>query len=174
MTFSRTFALTIALLLLATVPAQAADTTAKTLAPGASAPEFTLKDLDGKPHKLSDYRGKVVAVNFWATWCPPCRKELPSMERTYQTLKHKNFVILGVEVGEEWDAVQSFLNQVPVTYPILLDKDSAVSQKWKIIGLPATYLIDARGRIVEIINGGRDWDDPKFRSKLTKLLKANR
>lgn len=134
------------------------------------APDFTLKDLDGKPHKLSDYRGKVVVVNFWATWCPPCRAEMPSMERTYEALKGRPFAMVGVEVGEEWESVQAFVEQTGVKYPILLDSDSAVSRNWHVVGLPTSYVIDAEGQVVGVIVGGRDWSEPAMRDRLTRLL----
>jgi peroxiredoxin len=140
-------------------------------APG---PDFTLRDLDGKAHKLSDYRGKVVVLNFWATWCPPCRAEMPSMERTYAALNKKPFTIIGVEVGEEWETVQTFVAQTGVSYPILLDTDSSVSHKWSVVGLPTSYIIDPQGRVVDVIVGGRDWSTPAMRDRLAKLLPALR
>ncbi|MHB8453566.1 MAG: peroxiredoxin family protein [Acidiferrobacterales bacterium] len=135
-----------------------------------NAPDFTLKDLDGKAHRLSDYRGKLVIVNFWATWCPPCRREMPSMERLYEQLKGRQFVILGVEVGEGWDVVQPFVEQMKVNYPILLDRNAAISQKWHLMGLPTSYVIDPQGRIAAVIVGGRDWMDPGLRAQMVHLL----
>lgn len=137
---------------------------------GSPAANFTLKDLNGKNHKLSDYRGKLVVLNFWATWCPPCRAEIPSMERTYEALKGRGLTIVGVEVGEGWETVQGFVEQIGAKYPILLDTSSAVSHQWHVVGLPTSYVIDPQGRIVETIVGGRDWSTPAMRDRLIKLL----
>lgn len=135
-----------------------------------AAPNFTLKDLNDKTHSLSDFRGKVVAVNFWATWCPPCRKELPSMQRAYKDYHKKGFVILGVNEGEDWDTIAPFLENFSLTYPILLDKESTVIGKWKVLGLPTTFIVDRKGRITHRINGGRNWDDPAFRKALEAAI----
>jgi len=134
------------------------------------APDFALQDLDGKTHRLSDYRGKLVIVNFWATWCPPCRREIPSMERLYADLKGRQFVILGVEVGEDWDVVQPFVEQMKIKYPILLDRHAALSPQWHMMGLPTSYVIDPHGHITNVIVGGRDWSDPQLRAQLIRLL----
>lgn len=138
------------------------------------APNFSLTDTNDKVRKLSDYRGHVVAVNFWATWCPPCRKELPSMQKTYKALKKTGFRIIGVNVGEKWDTVASFLSNLSLTYPIVLDKDSSAMQKWHIIGLPTTFIVDKEGRIIYRITGGRDWNDPAFRKKLKMIIKQDK
>lgn len=162
---------TLAVLFVAVTPAAvlAAPATAPRLAP-----DFTLKDLNGKPHRLSDYRGNVVLLNFWATWCPPCRHEMPSMQRAYEALQDRGFVIVGVEVGEGWETVAPFVDQMHVTYPILLDESSSISRQWRVVGLPMTYVIDPRGRVVDAIVGGRDWSDPALRARLIKLLPAAR
>lgn len=138
----------------------------------APAPLFELVDLNNNKVKLKDYRGKVVAVNFWATWCPPCRKELPSMQHTYAAYKDKGFEILGVNVGEDWDTVALFLGNFSLTYPILFDTDSKIIEQWKVLGLPSTFIIDKKGNITHRINGGRDWDNPKFREALLKIIEA--
>ena len=139
-----------------------------------AAPDFMLKDLNGKPHKLSDYRGKVVLLNFWATWCPPCRAEIPSMESMYRALKNRNFVIIGVEVGEDVASVWPFVEEQKITYPILLDRDSAVSNTWKAVGIPTSFLIDPQGRVADMFVGGRDWSDPALRARITSLLPKRR
>lgn len=138
------------------------------------APDFSLRDTDNKLRKFSDYRGHVVAVNFWATWCPPCRKELPSMQMTYNALKKTGFRIIGVNVGEKWDTVASFLNNFSLTYPIVLDTDSSAMEKWNITGLPTTFIVDKQGRIIYRITGGRDWNDPAFRNKLKMIIKQDK
>lgn len=138
-----------------------------------AAPEFTLTDLERKTHRLSSYRGKVVMVNFWATWCPPCRKELPSMERLWQTLKNEDFILLAVNVGEEDDLILPFIfsTGTELTFPILLDKPGEIIKAWPVKGLPTTFVIDRRGRIVYRAVGGREMDDPQIVETLRTLLR---
>ncbi|MEJ2362425.1 MAG: TlpA disulfide reductase family protein [Gammaproteobacteria bacterium] len=138
------------------------------------APNFSLHDTNDKVRKLSDFRGHVVAVNFWATWCPPCRKELPSMQKTYKALKKTGFRIVGVNVGEKWDTVATFLDNFSLSYPIVLDTDSTAMQKWHIVGLPTTFIVDKQGRIIYRITGGRNWNDPAFRKKLEMIIKQDK
>lgn len=92
------------------------------------------------------------------------------MERTYEKLKDRGFVILGVEVGEGWSIVQPLVAQMKITYPILLDQNAAVSRKWGMVGLPTSYVIDPHGRLVDVLVGGRDWSAPKLQARLTQLL----
>lgn len=163
--------------IVAPVPAKAGVSEKQTIDPVSAvkpAPDFSLRDTDNKVRKLSDYRGHVVAVNFWATWCPPCRKELPSMQETYKALKKTGFRIIGVNVGENWDTVASFLANLSLTYPIVLDTDSSAMEKWNIIGLPTTFIVDKKGRIIYKIAGGRNWNDPAFRKKLKKIIKQDK
>lgn len=142
---------------------------AGTTKPGA--PELGIPDIDGKQVNLSQYRGKVVAVNFWATWCPPCREELPSMQHTYEQLKGKGFVILAVNIGEPWDTVTPFVTQLKLSFPVLLDQENLMMQRWKAMGLPTTYIVGRDGNIVKRITGGRDWNSPEFRALLDSALK---
>ena len=132
--------------------------------------DLRLLDLDDKMVSLQDFRGKTVIINFWATWCPPCRKELPSMQRTYAKYKSENFVILGVNVGEGWDVIAPFLSPFNLEFPILLDSDSAQLTKWRAIGLPTSFIVSRQGIVTHRITGGRDWDDPDFRKELEKIL----
>lgn len=136
------------------------------------APELVLQDLAGKQQRLSEQRGKIVAVNFWATWCPPCRKELPSMQNTYDAFSKDGFEILAVNVGEDWETVAPFLENFDVTFPVLFDQDSTAIGQWKVLGLPTTFLVDADGKITHRINGGRDWDDPGFRKELEAIIRS--
>ncbi len=136
------------------------------------APSFELVNLNDKKIRLEDYRGKVVAVNFWASWCPPCRKELPSMQRTYEAFKDKGFVILAVNIGESWDTVAPFLGNFTLKFPILFDSQSKIVDQWKVFGLPSTFILDKKGNVTHRINGGRDWDDPVFRKALLKIIEA--
>ena len=143
------------------------------LKPAKSASDFTLPDLDGKPVKLSDYRGKVVLVNFWATWCPPCRREMPSMERLSQRLKGQPFVILAVNQQEEADQVFAFTGQLEPapTFPILFDRNSTVSHAWNVLGLPASFIVDKQGRVAYWAMGGREFDHPEIEQTIRALLK---
>ncbi|MDO8703547.1 MAG: TlpA disulfide reductase family protein [Sulfuricaulis sp.] len=136
-----------------------------------AAPDFTLKGEDGKTYRLSDYRGQVVLLNFWATWCPPCRYEMPSMERAHRKVKGKNIAILAVNVGEDENTVFAFTGHYPVTFPLPLDIDGSVIQKYPVIGLPTTYVIDPRGNVTHRAVGSREWDDDQLLDRLRKLLK---
>ena len=136
------------------------------------APALVLKDLDGQSHDLSKLRGKVVLINFWATWCPPCRREMPSMERLSNALEGEPFVVLAVDVGEDRDTIETFTSQLDITptFPILLDADSRTLQAWKVAGLPSTFVIDRQGRIVASAIGGREFDHPQLVQAIRKLL----
>ena len=136
-----------------------------------AAPEFTLQGEDGKTHRLTDYRGKVVVLNFWATWCPPCRYEMPSMERAHQKVQGEDIVLLAVNVGESEDQVFEFTGQYPVSFPLLLDTDGAVIKKYPVIGLPTTFVIDPRGVVTHRAVGGREWDNEQLLGQLRQLLK---
>ncbi len=133
------------------------------------APDFALLDLDGEIHRLSDYQGKVVIVNFWATWCPPCRKEMPSMQRAWEQVKDENIVILAVDVGESEETVFAFLGLAPVEFPLLLDQDSKAITRWPVKGLPTTYVVDPEGRLAYRAIGGREWDDPGLLETVRQL-----
>jgi thiol-disulfide isomerase/thioredoxin len=126
------------------------------------APALKLKDLDGKTHDLAQLRGKVVLINFWATWCPPCRREMPSMERLAQAFKGRPLVVLAVDVGEDADTIEAFTSQLDTvpTFPILLDTRSRSMQSWKVAGLPTTFLVDRQGRIVASALRGRHLRHP--------------
>ncbi len=140
-----------------------------------AAPAFTLEDMDGERHSLGDYRGKVVMLNFWATWCPPCRREIPSMESIYQDLEEQGFVVLAVNEFEEVDHVFAYMGQLSVfpSFPILFDSDSKVSQLYGVKGLPTTLLIDKQGRVVYRAVGGRDFDHQAVRAIVRGLLAAD-
>ena len=136
------------------------------------APALKLKDLDGRTHDLVQLRGRVVLINFWATWCPPCRREMPSMERLSQTLKGEAFSVLAVDVGEDADTIDAFTAQLDatLTFPILLDTRSRTLQAWKVAGLPTTFLVDRQGRIVASAIGGREFDHPEIVKAIRELL----
>ncbi len=136
------------------------------------APDFTLENFDGEKQSLHDFRGQVVMLNFWATWCPPCRREIPSMESIYQDLGKHGFVVLAVNEFEEPDHVFAYTGQLSVdpTFPILFDRDSSVSQLYGVKGLPTTVLINKQGKIVYRAVGGRDFDHPDVRKIVQSLM----
>jgi peroxiredoxin len=151
---------------------------AQTMTPVAdrpTTPDFALKDIDGKLRRLSENRGKVVLVNFWATWCPPCRREMPSMQRAWKQLKGENFEMLAVNVGEDEDTIFGFTfsTGVELTFPILLDRDAQVIKAWPVIALPTSFVVDPQGRIVYRAVGGREWDDPELLKKIRELMRPD-
>jgi peroxiredoxin len=136
------------------------------------APDFTLEDMDAKKFSLKDYRGKVVLLNFWATWCPPCRREMPSMERLHRKFKSQNFIVLAVNQMEGGDQVFTFTGglELDPTFPILFDKDSSVSRAFGVQGLPTTYLIDKKGNVRFRAIGGREFDHPEVEKQILQLM----
>ena len=134
------------------------------------AAEFELSALDGSPLRLQDQRGKVVLLNFWATWCPPCVQEMPQLEQLYQALRQQPFVVWAVAMKEGRDKVAPFMDTYQLQFPALLDTDGAVSARYGVRGLPATYLIDCSGNLVGQAFGPRDWTGEAVRTLLTALL----
>jgi len=132
---------------------------------------FTAKDIDELQYRLSDYRGKVVVLNFWATWCPPCREEMPSMNRAHHKLKKDNVVILAVNVGEDEDTIFEFTGNYPVDFPLLMDRDGLVIKKFPVMGLPTTYIISPAGIVTHRTVGGRAWDDDALLDELRRMQK---
>ncbi len=120
---------------------------------GSLAPEFELTDLEGTQHRLSQYRGDVVLLNFWATWCEPCRVEMPAIDKKYQALRGKGFVVLGVDFDEPATEVRAFRDQVKVSFPLLLDPGGKVQGLYRILGYPTSFFVDREG-IVRIMHIG--------------------
>jgi len=139
---------------------------------GGAAPEFQLADLQGRPVALSDLRGKVVYVNFWATWCVPCRDEAPALQRLYDGLRGEGFEILAATIDAENDvaAVEAFRKQYGLLFPILLDTRKEAYTRYGATGVPETYLIDSEGRLAEAYIGPRNWDDPRYARAIRRLL----
>jgi len=136
-----------------------------------AAPNFKLENQEEKFVQLTDFKGKVVVINFWATWCPPCRKEMPSMQRAWEILKKEGIMMLAINVGEDSDAIFAFTAEYPVDFPLLMDKTSSVSREWRVRGLPSTYIIDPQGRIIYQAIGGREWDAPELLEQIRALKK---
>ena len=125
---------------------------------GAAAPNFTLPDLDGNMVSLADYKGKVVLLNIWATWCPPCVEEMPSMEKLHQELKDEKFVILAVSIDELGaKAVQPFMKKYKLSFLSLTDTAGTIKNLYQTTGVPESFIIDKNGSIVEEVIGPRDW-----------------
>lgn len=139
---------------------EAAPAEATGLAVGDVAPDFELTTMDGETVRLSDYRGERVFVNFWATWCPPCRAEMPDMQTLYEE-QDVPFEILAVNLTESEQSEQnitSFTEDFGLTFPILLDMDSATAEKYKVKAVPASYMIDTEGRIAFVAPGAMHYD----------------
>jgi thiol-disulfide isomerase/thioredoxin len=134
-------------------------------------PPLALRDLAGRAVSLADYQGRVVLVNFWASWCPPCVHEMPSMERLAQRLAGTPFVILGVNMAESPASVRGFLAaRVGVSFPILLDSDGAALKRWQVFAFPTSFVIDKKGKIRYALFGATEWDDAAVVEKLRALL----
>lgn len=127
---------------------------------GKEAKPFTLKDLEGKDVSLSDYKGKIVFLNFWATWCPPCRQEMPSMDALQKILGTNDFVILALATDRKGvELVKPFVEEKKLSLKVLIDDKSNVSDDYGVVALPTTYIIGRDGVIIELVRGGAEWDD---------------
>jgi thiol-disulfide isomerase/thioredoxin len=161
--------LCLVLTLAACGPAWAAGGTMKPFTGGGETPPLALRDLQGRQHKLADYKGKVVVLNFWATWCDPCREEMPAMQRLQDKLAGK-LVVLAVDYGEGPPRVGDFLKKVPVRFTVLLDRDTSAATAWKVKVLPTTLVIDPAQRIRYVAVGDVGWDTPPVEAEIVKLL----
>src|SRR3972149_5714860 len=132
-------------------------------------PDFVLPDPTGKKLSLKDFRGKLVMLNFWATWCAPCREEMPTMERLSQEFKKKGFVIVAVNVKDKRKDALAFIKELKLTYPVVFDPDGQVGLLYGAWGLPATYLIGPTGEGLARMWGPADWYSPGAR-QLIKVL----
>ncbi|WP_260293233.1 TlpA family protein disulfide reductase [Sedimenticola hydrogenitrophicus] len=142
------------------------------IAPVTPAPPLVLSALDGVTHRLSDYQGQVVVINFWSSWCTPCRREMPSLEQAWQRLRPFGVTVLGVAMQDDPEVVGRFLRKSGVTFTILMDPDGKASQRWPFSGIPATFVLDRQGRIVYRAMGLREWDSDEIIDRLIELAET--
>ena len=140
---------------------------------GRPLPDFTLTDLHGKEHKLSHLKGKVVMVNFWATYCTPCIKEMPSMQRLDKKFKGNPFQILAINMAEDHASVEAFMkrHKIEVTFPILLNTAGDVAEAWMVTAVPTTFVIDRQGHIRYALYGAIEWDSDEVIKTVDDLMK---
>jgi len=134
------------------------------------APDFTLKDLNGINIPLSSFKGKVVLLNFWATWCPPCRDEMPALSKLYHVLKNRGLEVVAVSTDRSINDIKDFLEKNKVNFPVLFDADRSAARLYRVFSMPTTFLIDRSGKIVEKFYGEYDWTEPETKGKIEKLL----
>jgi peroxiredoxin len=137
-----------------------------------AASDIELPDLAGRPVRLRDYRGRVVLLNFWATWCVPCREEMPALEVLAQELGPRGLAVVGVNFKEPRSKVEAFVQEIGLRFPMLLDSEGRVGQTYPVFALPVTFVVDRRGMLVGTVLGIRDWTGPDARAYLGRLLAA--
>ncbi|HJP18552.1 MAG TPA: TlpA disulfide reductase family protein [Nitrospinota bacterium] len=143
----------------------------KSLKIGQATPSFSLKNLEtGEKESLENYKEKVLLINFWASWCIECVKEMPSLEQLYKSLKKHGFEVLGISTDLDEENVVYFLKEHPVSFPILLDLDNAVGLNYKLKFIPISFLLDKKHKIQNIFYGSKEWDKKEIRRLIEKLL----
>ncbi len=142
---------------------------------GMTAPDFSLPDLQGRTQRLSDHRGKVVLLNFWATWCKPCKEEMPSMQVLWENLKNQDFVMLAVSMDRVTTTkdIPPFVESLKLSFPILTDSWGQTDKRYKLMGVPETYIIDQNGMLREKVIGPRDWTRPESIDTIVRLLQKH-
>ena len=138
---------------------------------GGPAPAFTLAGLDGVQEALSQYKGQVVMVNFWATWCGPCQQEMPLLDQMYKKYKPAGFTLIGVNVDKESPAVKELLARKPVSFPVLLDPANQVSKAYHVDEMPSSVIIDRKGQIRYIHRGYRPGDENDYQDRIRQLIR---
>ena len=136
------------------------------------APDFTLHDADGETFELAKTRGNWVFLHFWASWCGPCRKEMPTIQKLADTIQDKNFRIVMINTAEDEDTIFEFLSTIDVELNTLMDVDGLVTEVWKPRGLPTTFLINPKGEVKYQAIGGREWGEPKYANFIKKLISS--
>ena len=164
-------------LLIAMGPSSPGNTSGGTTSPmesdsivNSKAPDFTLKDINGKNITLSSFRGKVVLLNFWATWCPPCRAEMPALNRLYRETKQRGLEIIAVSTDRSLDHVKDFTAKNKVDFIMLFDENRTAAKQYRVFSMPTTFLIDRNGMVVEKFYGEYDWTEPETKGRIEKLL----
>ena len=135
------------------------------------APDFTLPAQSGKPIELAQYKGQVVMLNFWASWCGPCRQEMPLLDSIYKKYGKLGFTMVGVNVEPDTKAANDWLKQTPVTFPILYDTDSKVSKLYGVSGMPSTVIVDRKGTVRMIHRGSKPGDEEEYLSSIRALMR---
>lgn len=131
---------------------------------------FELLDLNNEKVDINSFKNKVVFINFWASWCGPCRQEMPAMERLYKKYKERGFVILGINYMEKKEKAKSFMKELNLTFPTLLDTNGRVAKLFKVYAIPSSFLIDKNGRVRGTVYGAREWDDHGALEIIEELL----
>lgn len=154
--------------------APAAAVAADTLQPwtGGPAPALTGKTLDGEPFALTDYRGRVVIVNFWATWCVPCVAEMPALQRLRERLAPRRVEVVAVNFRENAARIAPFVEGLRLTFPVVRDHDGAIRAAWNVTVFPTTFVVGPDRRIAWVATGEVDWDDPRVESRILGLDRA--
>lgn len=138
--------------------------------PSADPVEIILKDMDGRERKLSEFRGSIIFLNFWATWCVPCRREMPSMERLYQRFKENDFIMIGINIEEPVQFVKEFFEDHKLSFISLLDSTGEVRERFRIRAIPSTFILDKTGRIIGKAFGEKEWDRKEVIDLFTYLV----
>jgi peroxiredoxin len=159
-----------ALILALSLSASSCGEVTRLAAVGMTAPDFTLADRAGKTWTLSELRGQVVFVNFWATWCPPCREEMPSMQRLYSKMPKDKFKMLAILSNDKPELADKFAAELGITMPILPDQTRTVGPKYGLTGLPETFIVDKQGVLREKYIGPSQWDSPQFMQLMMKYI----
>jgi peroxiredoxin len=145
--------------------------TAASVGPGTAAPAFQLPAAAGNPVGLGDLKGQVVLINFWASWCGPCRQEMPVLEQMYRKYKAAGFTLLGVNVEPKSNDAVGFLKSTPVSFPILFDTESKVSNLYEVSGMPSTVIVDRKGKVRYIHHGYKPGDESEYLDQIRTLMR---
>ncbi|MBQ0138695.1 MAG: thiol-disulfide oxidoreductase ResA [Kurthia sp.] len=151
-----------------TVYVTATKDTNKVINEGDKAPDFVLTDLEGTKHKLSDYEGQGVLINFWGTWCPPCKEEMPALNNSYNKYKNQGVQVLSINIAQSDFEVRNFVDEYNLDFPMTIDKSKSVMRTYNVDQLPATFLIDSKGNIQKILTYGIT--EPEFDQYMESLI----